>query len=57
MVASCCHNNDIILQSANVYRRELVQKRLALVIKAEFHLKMELPLNPLLAPLHATFGM
>ena len=26
-------------------------------VKAEFHPKMELPLNPLLAPLHATFGM
>ena len=26
-------------------------------VKAEFHLKMELPLNPLLAPLNATFGM
>ena len=25
--------------------------------KAEFHPKVELTLNPLLAPLHATFGM
>ena len=27
------------------------------VVKAEFHPKLELPLIPLLTPLHATFGM
>lgn len=53
MVAVCCHNNDIHLQSAKVYRREPVRKWLRFPLSpTSYHFFFVKGLNTVVGNLH-----